>query len=79
MTTKTRVEMPTADGGTFVCWDKRKDKFFLKYRCGGRWYYQWLTWNCRGGKAQLYKPLVALYKTLRRSGLITDKFHRLAD
>lgn len=74
---RTRIEMP-ADEDSFVCWNKSKERFFIKFKCAGTWYHQWLSWSCREGKPRYYRALVALYKVLRRNGLVTDNLRYLA-
>ena len=41
----------------------------IGFTCNGVWYYQFLIWSCRGGKAFYYKPMIALYRHIRRNKL----------
>lgn len=53
-----------------ILWRPEKDGFILKFKCAGRWYYQWLMWSCRAGRKSYYRPMVALYRALRHGGEI---------
>lgn len=52
--------------------------FALKFKCAGKWYYQFLMWSCRGGKSKYYRAMVALYRYLRRNGIINHSLRYLA-
>lgn len=66
------------DANTRLVWNNRKSSFMLKFRCSGKWYYQWLCWECRGGRRGYFPALVALYRHVRRAGLVTESLRRLA-
>jgi hypothetical protein len=55
-----------------VYWYKPNRGFGLKWKCksDGRYYSQWLMWSCRGGKKFYYPALRALYRALRRDGIV---------
>lgn len=53
-----------------VFWYHRNNGFGLKFKCGDAWYSQWLMWSCRAGQRSYYRPMVALYKALRRAGIV---------
>lgn len=66
------------DADTRLVWNNRKSSFILKFRSSGRWYYQWLSWQCRAGRKSFFPALVALYRHLRRAGLVSESLRRLA-
>ena len=43
----------------------------IGYMLQGVWYYQFLIWSCRGAKAFWYKPMITMYRFIRRNK-ITD-------
>ena len=54
-----------------VFWHQKNSGFGLKFKCSdGNWYSQWLMWSCRGGRTAYFKPMVALYRALRREGVV---------
>lgn len=57
-----------------VFWHYKNGGFGLKFKCSdGRWYSQWLMWSCRGGRSAYYLPMIALYRALRREGIVPAK------
>jgi len=81
----TSVEASTGEADdSRVCWQSnhpdKTDSLILKFKSGGEWYYQWVVWSCRGGKQHYYRALVALYRFLRKEGLVAPKsLRRIAD
>lgn len=64
-----------------VCWRPDKSSYYLKFKVKDdpRWYYQWLVWSCRGGKRSYFRQVVALYRELRKQGIVAPKtLHALA-
>ncbi len=55
-----------------VFWYEPNNGFGLKWRCesDGRYYSQWLMWSCRAGQKSYYPALRALYRALRRDGVV---------
>ena len=43
----------------------------IGFKLSGVWYYQFLLWSCRGGKAFWFKPMITMYRFIRRNK-ITD-------
>lgn len=72
LTTRGNLEalVPGDKGEVRICWAPNKSSFYLKWKCAGHWYYQWLMWQCRAGKKSYYRPMVALYRQLRRDGKV---------
>lgn len=58
------VESPI-DAETSVIWSAEHDAFLMKFKIARRWYFQWLCWSCRAGRAKYYKALVDLYRHVR--------------
>lgn len=64
-----------------VFWHAQNSGFGLKWRCelDGRYYSQWLMWSCRAGQKSYYPALRALYRALRRDGIVArGSLRRLA-
>jgi len=63
--------VPGCDDETRVIWNPKKSGFMLKFKCAGRWHYQWLMWSCRAGKKSYYRPMIALYRALVGENLVS--------
>lgn len=70
------------DDDTRVIWVNKQKTFILQFKPKGaaknEWHYQWLSWKCRAGQRQLFPAVVALYRYLRRNGIVQDKLRYLA-
>jgi len=55
-----------------VFWNADNEKFGLKWKdpSDDRWYQQWLKWSCRGSQPKYYRAMIALYKALKRGGVL---------
>jgi hypothetical protein len=58
-----------------VYWYEPNGGFGLKWKCelDGLYYNQWLMWSCRAGQKSYYPALRALYRALRRDGLVEKR------
>lgn len=71
--------VPGDKGDARIYWRSDKSGFMLKFKCSGTWYYQWLHWSCRAGRPSYFRPMIALYRLLRKEGLASGKsLHELA-
>lgn len=78
---KTFIEatVPGDEADARIYWRSDKSGFILKFKCEGSWYYQWMHWSCRAGRPHYYRPMVALYRFLRKEGFVSAKsLHKLA-
>jgi len=50
----------------------------LGFRSAGRWYYQGMHWNCRGGRPTYYRAMVTLYRFLRKNNVTDHSLRFLA-